>query len=71
MSPGALASTGDLEGLHSSGNGLGMDGTEDEKDSGLFLKESDKEERVRKTAERKIIMICRLKGRFLRFLKIS
>lgn len=33
-----LMSTGDLEGLHSSGNGLGMEGTEVEKESALALK---------------------------------
>lgn len=29
-------STGDLEGLHSSGKGFGMDGTDEEKDSTAF-----------------------------------
>lgn len=30
-------STGDLEGLHSSGKGLGMEGADEEKDSALAL----------------------------------
>lgn len=32
-----LTSTGDVEGLHSSGKGLGMDGTEAETDSDFTL----------------------------------
>lgn len=36
-----LMSTGDFGGLHSSGNGFGMDGTDEEKDSLLTLKERE------------------------------
>lgn len=39
-----LMRTGDLEGLHSSGNGLGMDGTEEESESALALKINIKQE---------------------------
>lgn len=44
-------STGELEGLHSSGKGLGMDGTEEEKDSALALQEFGQTERVKITWE--------------------
>lgn len=39
-----LMSTGDFEGLHSSGKGFGMVGTDEEKDSLLILKKWEKSE---------------------------
>lgn len=63
-------STGDLEGLHSSGKGFGMDGKEEEKGSPFTLgKEKTKElDKVRTRSNYvKIQPICKEEGDILEF----
>lgn len=51
-----LTSTGELEGLHSSGKGLGMDGTEAETDSDFPLEKFRSKKMNQKEPQRKPII---------------